>query len=131
MMPIRHSPWPVPHSVKIVDMIKRKIRVKIGHNILNKTILEFENLRKQGMNRAALFYVSVWERAKCFKMELRRSCHLSREKRGGNANVVEEIHNSVSQIFLHFHHKLGEHSLYGTLLSRKAFLCGSGLVLSL
>ena len=55
MMPIRHSPWPVPHSVKIVDMIKRKIRVKIGHNILNKTILEFENLRKQGMNRAALF----------------------------------------------------------------------------
>ena len=83
MMPIRHSPWPVPHSVKIVDMIKRKIRVKIGHNILNKTILEFENLRKQGMNRAALFYVSVWERAKCIRMELRRSCPLvQREKRG-------------------------------------------------
>ena len=77
------------------------------------------------MNRAALIYVSVWERAKCIMMEL------SREKRGGKTNVVEKIHCSVSQIFLHFHHKLGEHSLYGTLLSRKAFLCGSGLILSL
>ena len=85
MMPIRHSPWPVPHSVKIVDMIKRKIRVKIGHNILNKTILKFENLRKQGMIRAALFYVSVWDRAKNIRIELRRSCPLVQgENRGQN-----------------------------------------------